>query len=193
MSLIYLLACIDPSTYRLLHDGSHGSLSTTRFPLPQLLPPSDGLIALLDAPTTARLHVPIPLRLTVRNRHPTRTATPTVQIEPDAMDAFVIAGLRHGRMPVLLPGQEDALTWNLIPVQCGLVRVPRVKVLDRRSAVQLAGASAGSGAAEGEQAEGDDVEIVDVRWDGRPQRMLDEEGVEVQVVKGHDAYVLVVP
>ncbi|KAH9855996.1 Gryzun, putative trafficking through golgi-domain-containing protein [Lenzites betulinus] len=173
----------------------HGSRSSTRFPLPPLCPPSDGLIALLDAPTTARLHTPIPLRLTLRNRHPTRTATATVQLEPDTADAFVVAGLRHGRMPVLLPGQEDALTWNLIPLQCGLVRIPRVKVLDRRSAVQLAGGTPppGAGGADAVQTEGDEVEIVDVRWDGRPERIEDGDGKEVRVAKGHEAYVLVLP
>ncbi|KAI8973973.1 Gryzun, putative trafficking through golgi-domain-containing protein [Trametes punicea] len=183
---------------RLSSNGKHGSRSTTRFPLPPLSPPSDGLIALLDAPTIAHLHSPIPLRLTIRNRHPTRTATATVQLEPDlAADAFVVAGLRHGRVPVLLPGQEECITWNLIPVECGLVKVPGVKVLDRRNAVQVAGAQAGTGSAAGQQGatvegqmEGDEVEIVDVRWDGRPERMKDEEGNEVEVTKG---YVLVVP
>ncbi|KAI0776280.1 Gryzun, putative trafficking through golgi-domain-containing protein [Trametes elegans] len=175
---------------RLHHDGNTGSLSTTRFPLPPLLPPSDGLIALLDAPTTAHLHAPIPLRLTIRNRHPTRTAAATVQLEPDTGDAFVVAGLRHGRVPILLPGQEDHVTWNLIPVECGLVRVPRVKVLDRRNAVQIAPGVGGAGE---EQPEGEEVEIVDVRWDGRPERVEDEEGNEVRVVKGRDAFVLVLP
>ncbi|KAH9889488.1 Gryzun, putative trafficking through golgi-domain-containing protein [Cubamyces lactineus] len=189
---------------RLLPDGSHGSRSTTRLPLPPLSPPSDGLIALLDAPTTARLHTPIPLRLTIRNLHPTRTATATVQLEPDAVsDAFVVAGLRHGRVPILLPGQEESITWNLIPVECGLVKIPRVKVLDRRNAVQVAGASAGAvqpggGGTQGtqaveSQAEGEEVEVVDVRWDGRPERVEDENGNEVKVIKGRDGYVLVLP
>ena len=188
-----------------MSDGSHGSRSTTRLPLPSLTPPSDGLIALLDAPTTARLHAPIPLRLTIRNLHPTRTATATVQLEPDATaDAFVVAGLRHGRVPILLPGQEESVTWNLIPVECGLVKIPRVKVLDRRNAVQVAGAGAGvgqpgGGGAQGtqgaveSQAEGEEVEVVDVRWDERPERVEDEEGNEVKVVKGRDGYVLVLP
>ncbi|KAI0827923.1 Gryzun, putative trafficking through golgi-domain-containing protein [Trametes gibbosa] len=179
---------------RLLRDGSHGTRSSTRFPLPPLCLPLDGLIALLDAPTIARLHAPIPLRLTLRNRHPTRTATATVQLDPDTADAFVVAGLRHGRMPVLLPGQEDSLSWSLIPLQCGLVRLPRVEVLDHRNAVQLVGKPVpGVGGADVVQTEGDEVEIVDVRWDGRPERIEDEEGREVRILKGHEAYVLVVP
>ncbi|KAI9062346.1 hypothetical protein FKP32DRAFT_1593495 [Trametes sanguinea] len=184
---------------RLLPDGTQGSRSSTRIPLPALSPPSDGLVALLDAPTTARLHTPIPLRLTIRNRHPTRTATATVQLEPDpTADGFVVAGLRHGRIPILLPGQEETVSWNLIPVECGLVKVPKVKVLDRRNAVQVAGAQAVA-AAQGQPgiaevpAEGEEVEIVDVRWDGRPERVQDEDGKEVRVVKERDGYVLVLP
>ncbi|KAI0669719.1 Gryzun, putative trafficking through golgi-domain-containing protein [Trametes maxima] len=195
---------------RLLRAGGHGPRSTTRLPLPPLLTPSDGLIALLDAPTTARLHTPIPLRLTIRNRHPTRSAAATVQLEPDGAagrDAFVVAGPRHARVPVLLPGQDVCVAWNLVPIECGRVRVPRVRVLDRRSVVpaavggsqgaQGAGASAGTGqggAAEGQgQSEGDEIEVVDVRWEGRPERVEDEDGREVVVTATQDAYVLVVP
>ncbi|KAI0669705.1 Gryzun, putative trafficking through golgi-domain-containing protein [Trametes maxima] len=147
---------------RLLRAGGQGPRSTTRLPLPPLLPPSDGLIALLDAPTTARLHTPIPLRLTIRNRHPTRSAAATVQLEPDGAagrDAFVVAGPRHARVPVLLPGQDVCVTWNLVPIECGRVRVPRVRVLDRRSG----------------QSEGDEIEVVDVRWEERPERVEDED------------------
>ena len=95
------------------------------------------------------------------------------------------------------------MTWNLIPVECGLVKIPRVKVLDRRNAVQVAGAvqpaggstqgTQGSQGVVESQAEGEEVEVVDVRWDGRPERVEDEEGNEVKVVKGRDGYVLVLP
>ncbi|RPD57774.1 hypothetical protein L227DRAFT_613465 [Lentinus tigrinus ALCF2SS1-6] len=175
--------------HRVLPDGSQGAPATSRFPLPPLQPPSDGLIALLDAPTTARLHTPAPLRLTVRNRHPTRSANVTVQLEADAADAFVVAGLRHGRIPILLPGAEESVTWNLIPIESGLARVPRVKVLDRRSAVVVAGQSQPDGA----QTEGDEVKIVDVRWEGRKEPEGDETGHDGQLVKGQDVYVLVLP
>ncbi|KAI0645251.1 Gryzun, putative trafficking through golgi-domain-containing protein [Trametes meyenii] len=163
---------------RLLPAGGHGPRSTTRLSLPPLLPPSDGLVALLDAPTTARLHSPIALRLTIRNRHPTRSAAATVQLEPDGAagkDAFVVAGPRNARVPVLLPGQDVCVVWNLIPIECGPVRVPRVRVLDRRSN------------------EGDEVEVVDTRWEARPERVEDEDGREVVVTTTRDAYVLVVP
>ncbi|RDX49266.1 hypothetical protein OH76DRAFT_1483227 [Lentinus brumalis] len=174
---------------RVLPDGSHGAPATSRFPLPPLHPPSDGLIALLDAPTTARLHAPVPLRLTVRNRHPTRSANVTVQLEADVADAFVVAGLRHGRIPILLPGAEESVTWNLIPIECGLAKVPRVKVLDRRSAVVVAG----QGQPETASTEGDEIKIVDVRWDGRAEPGVTGIADGEQVGKRQDAYVLVLP
>ncbi|KAH9942206.1 Foie gras liver health family 1-domain-containing protein [Epithele typhae] len=180
---------------RLLPNGERGAPATSRFPLPLLRPPTDDLIALLDAPTAARLHQPIPLRLTIRNRHPTRSANVTVQLEQDPADAFVVAGLRHGRVPILLPGTEESVTWNLIAIECGFVRVPRVRVLDRRSAVQIAGQGPG---AEGVQAEGEEVKMVDVRWDARPEpeesgsEDSDDDGVAVRA-KGQNVFVLVVP
>lgn len=186
--------------YRILPDGTYGAPAVTRFPLPPLRPPTDGLIALLDGPTTARLHTPIPLRLTIRNRHPTRSANVTVQLDADMADAFVVAGLRHGRIPILLPGAEESVTWNLIPVECGLVKVPGVKVLDRRSAVQIAPGQQqpqvpGQGAqGETAQVEGEEVRIVDTRWEGRKERVDGEPGFGIgQIAKTNGVYVLVLP
>lgn len=104
--------------------------------------------------------------MTVRNRHPTRSANIVVQLEPEASDGFVAAGLRHGRMPILLPGCEGKLTWNLIPVECGFVRIPKIKVLNRRVVID---AQAHSGAAQGFEDDAELVEIVDWRWDRRFQ------------------------
>ena len=148
------------ATSRVLKDGSDGSLTTTIFQLPVLNPPTDGLIALLDVPTIATLHVPIPLRLTIRNNRPTRSANITVHIEFDTSDGFVLAGLRSGRLPILLPGAEEEVRWNIVPVECGLVRVPRIRVVDRRVPF---------GAPEGQrdEGEGEQVEVVDLRRDAR--------------------------
>ncbi|PIL33423.1 hypothetical protein GSI_04045 [Ganoderma sinense ZZ0214-1] len=175
---------------RVLPDGGNGAQATTSFSLPPLRPPSDGLVALLDAPTTARLHAAIPLRLTIRNRHPTRSANVTVQLEPEASEAFVVAGLRHGRMPILLPGAEESVTWNLIPVECGLVRVPNIKVLDRRSAVQVAQQQGEQG-----QPEGEEVRIVDVRWEARQEGAEAEDSPvsKPRMGRASDAFVLVLP
>ena len=55
-----------------------------------------------------------------------------VTLELDASDAFIVAGLRNGRLPILLPGSEEKLAWILIPVECGDVKVPRIKAIDVR-------------------------------------------------------------
>jgi hypothetical protein len=66
----------------------------------------------------------------------------------------------------LLPGGEEELIWRLIPVVCGYVRVPKIKVVDRRTT------SAGEVESEGEV-----VKVVDVRWDRRA--MGESEGEDV--------------
>lgn len=118
---------------RVLPNGEHGSLCVSTFPLPMLQPPLGGLVALLSLPSSAKLHRPFQASLTVRNHHPTRTATVSVHLEPDATtDAFLVAGLRSGRLPILMPGAEEKLTWTFIPIECGFVRIPRLHVTDKR-------------------------------------------------------------
>ena len=126
------------------------------FQLPPLRPPSDSLVALLSVPPSAKLHVPILMKLKIRNLHSSLSANVTAQIDPDPSDAFVISGLRSGRVPILLPGGEEQLTWQLIPIECGYVKVPRLKVMDRRP----------RGLAELET-DGEAIEVVDIRWDRR--------------------------
>ncbi|KAH9944784.1 Gryzun, putative trafficking through golgi-domain-containing protein [Amylocystis lapponica] len=183
---------------RICSDGTFGSLAVTRFNLPALRPPVDELIALLSVPPTAKLHVPISLHLTIRNRHPSRAANVVVQLEPDSSDGFVVAGLRSGRMPILLPGSEETIMWRLVPIDCGFVRVPRVKVMNRRKTGTAAQAVAGE-AAEAET-EGELVQIVDVRWDSRsesgeeaPQVSLDGVGDGAVPRSGGESTVLVLP
>jgi trafficking protein particle complex subunit 11 len=135
------------------------------FQLPQLQPPEDGLVALLDVPTTAQLHVPTTIRMIIRNRRPTRSANVIVQVEFDAADGFVLAGLRAGHIPILLPGGEEILTWNAIPIECGYAKLPRFKVTDRRQTVSSqTGASQEPIPAEGN---GEYVSVVDMRYEER--------------------------
>lgn len=148
-----------------MEDGALGSSSTTQITLPLLQPPSDGLIALLRAPAMARLHDPVEMSLTVRNRHPTRSATVMVQVDCELTDGFVLAGLRSGRLPVLLPGGEHSMTWNLIPIDCGFVRLPRITVIDRRKTFVPAQQQVPP-VPEAEMP-GQVVKLVDVRWDVR--------------------------
>ncbi|EIN06785.1 hypothetical protein PUNSTDRAFT_115294 [Punctularia strigosozonata HHB-11173 SS5] len=139
-------------------DGERGPLSTSIFRLPSLKPPIDGLIALLHVPPMAKLHTPTTVRLTVRNRHPSRAANCVVQVDTDPSDAFVLSGLRGGRLPILLPGGEETVEWAMVPLECGFVRVPRIRVVDRRKAHTP----------EGEvETMGENVPVVDVRWDQR--------------------------
>jgi len=110
------------------------------------------------------------MSLKIRNLHHFRSANITVQLQPQQSDAFVVSGLRSGRVPILLPGGEEELIWRLIPVECGYVRVPKIKVIDRRSK--------GLGEVE---SDGEVVKVVDVRWDrreaGQPGR---EDGADVR-------------
>ncbi|KAI0261262.1 Gryzun, putative trafficking through golgi-domain-containing protein [Gloeopeniophorella convolvens] len=124
---------IQPSrSLAIFPNGDHGPLCTSRFPLPILRPPRSGLIALLTLPASAKLHTPIHAYLTLRNHHPTRTASLSVQLEPDAADAFLIAGPRNARVPTLLPGTETRLVWTLVPMECGFVQLPKIRVTDKR-------------------------------------------------------------
>jgi hypothetical protein len=172
--------------HRIMMNGARGPLSTTRLPLPFLRPPTSGLVALLNVPPKAKLHVPISMRLVIRNQHPTRSANVAVQLDPDPSDGFVVAGLRVGRVSILLPGAEEELTWRLIPIDCGYVNIPRLKVVDRRKAI------ASSQGIEGANAEvdtvGEVVSVVDVRRDER-----DETGAEVGASYAGTTTVLVLP
>lgn len=62
------------------------------------------------------------------------------------------------------------MIWRLIPVECGYVRLPKIKVMDRRAK------SVGEADSEGEI-----VKVVDVRWDRREAgRIAGEEGTDVR-------------
>lgn len=151
---------------RILEHGDHGSKAISYFPLPALRPPSDTLVALLDVPPKATLHTPISISLTIRNYHPTRAANVTVHLEPDSLDAFVVSGVRNGRVPVLLPGSEEKLVWRMIPIECGYVKLPRIKVIDRRKAIPVSQSSGEPGAA-AEASTGEIIKVIDLRYDMR--------------------------
>jgi trafficking protein particle complex subunit 11 len=124
---------------------------------------------LLSLPPTGFLHAPLPLHLTIRNRDPSLSYLISVSLEPDPT-GFVVAGLRSGKVQILMPGQEEKVCWCLVPVECGVVKVPKVKVVGRRE--------------EGEGGEDVSVRVVDVRWDMRrepriaPSTSTEDEGKE---------------
>ena len=69
---------------------------------------------------------------------------------------------------MLLPGAEERLTWNLIPVECGYVKVPKIRVTDRRNVIDsqlAANANANAVAGKPAQSEGEEVRVVDMRTD----------------------------
>ncbi|KAL0072574.1 hypothetical protein AAF712_000337 [Marasmius tenuissimus] len=141
--------------------GEFGGRVITSFVLPPLQPPLDGLVGLLDIPSIAKLHEPTTMSLTIRNRHPTRSSNIVVQLDPEPTDAFIVSGLRNGRVPVMLPGAEEKLVWRLIPVECGYVKPPNIRVLDRRNAIASSQGLGGPGAEV--QTEGVPVKLVDIR------------------------------
>lgn len=175
---------------RILSDGGRGRESTTRFPLPTLMIPQDELIALLDAPSFARLHVPTTIYLTVRNRHSSCSANVTVALDLNPSDAFVVAGLRNGRLPILLPGSEEKLSWNLIPIECGYVKIPRIKVMNVRRATLP---SQGAGVPNTEDdVEGEAVKVVDVRADRNTARVQSADDGTVAIPQQYDSSTILV-
>ncbi|KAI6007599.1 Foie gras liver health family 1-domain-containing protein [Pisolithus orientalis] len=147
---------------RIISPGERGPSSTTRQSLPLLLPPKDGLVGFMTIPSTAKLHVPIQMHLVIRNHNTTRSAIVTVALDQSTVESFVVAGLHGGRLPTILPGAEEKVTWNLIPVECGMVRVPRVRVMDYQTAL-----SANDDGLSVSVDEGVPVQVIDTRFGAR--------------------------
>ena len=162
---------------RLSDTGNPGLPATTQISLPPLKPPQNALVALLHAPPLVHLHQPFLLELVIRNQHPTRSACPMVSLELEPTESFVAAGIRNGKLPTLIPGAEEKVIWQLIPLECGPeVPLPKIRVTDRRRAVEnpdgsgAVGAGAGMGAPQQHQEStvaGDEIRIIDVKWDRR--------------------------
>jgi trafficking protein particle complex subunit 11 len=187
--IVYRLTSSEAESHesRIDSEGERGSTSVTRFPLPILSPPSIpnpvgftgddeeladakniGVFALLHVPPTAYLHEPFTLRLEIRNRHPTRTADITVQLE--AVDtgsgsACIVAGPKSAHLGVMLPGVQEAVFWNVVPLECGWVKVPGVRVVDKRKGPRLSGdAGSGEGSVIVEELV---VKVVEAKWERR--------------------------
>ena len=132
--------------------------------------------------------------MTLRNHHPSRSASLTVQLEPDANDAFLIAGQRKALVPMLLPGAETQLVWSLIPMECGFVRVPKIQVVDKRKAGLMA--SPADDEPPPPEEEGTSVRVFDLRREERVEVVnTDEtsEGAPDVVNVGSIGPVLVLP
>ena len=168
---------------RILPNGERGPTTTTSyFGLPVLQPPIDELVALLDVPPMATLHKSITMTLTIRNNHPSRSANVTVHLDLESLEGFVVSGIRNGRVPVLLPGSEETLVWQMIPLECGYVKLPRIKVIDRRSAIP----ASAEGPPGTDGSIGELVKVIDHRHDFRSAHetgvTLQEEGPKILVL-----------
>jgi len=100
-----------------------------------------------------------------------------VQLEPDATDAFLIAGQRKASVPTLLPGTEAQLVWSLIPMGCGFVQVPKIHVVDRRKVGGLTAPSA-TEPPQATEEEGTPVRIFDLRRDEKVEVVDTDETLE---------------
>ena len=97
----------------------------------------------------------------------------------------MIAGLRSGRVPILLPGSEEKLTWQVVPIECGYVKVPRIKVMDLRRAVGDVETET-----EGLESKGEVVKVIDVRFDRRIPDDVRQSRVDFRV---EESSILVLP
>jgi hypothetical protein len=93
----------------------------------------------------------------------------------------------------MLPGGEEKITWRLIPIDCGYVRVPRMKIVDKRRAIASAQGLREPNAEV--ETEGDLIKIINVRLDRARERKVAGR-VSVESVEDGDARldtVLVLP
>ena len=114
---------------------------------------------LIDPPAITKLHTPFTLDVKVRNNDPHRSADLSYALEP--AEGFVTAGFRAGALPLLLPGTEEFISFNLIPISVGNIKLPVFKVQ------QLSKEAAGSELEQSGKAGiiVDVVPVVDKRWD----------------------------
>jgi trafficking protein particle complex subunit 11 len=130
--------------------------------LPDLKPPTFGLTILIDPPATASLHIPFTLDVKVRNNDPHRSADLNFALEP--AEGFVTAGFRNGALPLLLPGTEEFLSFNLVPISIGNVKLPIFKIQQTLKEEPAAPRSESETNAR-TSAVVDTVPVVDKRWD----------------------------
>lgn len=109
---------------------SQSNLTTTNVPIPPFTAQPDSVYAVLELPAIGVLHVPFVAVLRIHNRHPWKTLDAHFQLEPS--DHFVVSGLRSGTLPLLVGGSEERIPFNMIPISCGVVRLPTFKITHRK-------------------------------------------------------------
>jgi hypothetical protein len=150
--------------------ATQGEISKTRIGFPLVRPPADTCIAIVRPPAVAQLHEPFILPFVIHNRHPNRTADILLQIE--SSESFVLAGPRAACVPIILAGSTFELAFNVVPLVCGLIRLPGFKLLDRRKSRTRRERPQEAGE-EGRKSESGELEepiaVVDWRWEARDE------------------------
>lgn len=153
--------------------STDGPWSTSRLSFPALRPPADTVIGIVSVPPSATLHRPFPVKLTIQNRQSTRSGDIILSTESTPAvegGGFIIAGPKQCRLPTLLPNSSVEVKFNVVPMVCGVGKLPGFKLLDRRAATGEEG-----GAATGEETiKFESVQVVDERLDAR-----DEDGTDL--------------
>ncbi|PVF96750.1 hypothetical protein CPB86DRAFT_736228 [Serendipita vermifera] len=153
---------LDISWKRANSKSSKNQSTVTRIILPELHPPDFGLSVIIDPPTAVELHQPFILNVSIRNHDASRSAELSFTIEQ--ADGFVAAGFRTGVLPLLLPGTGDSLSFQLVPISVGLVKLPVFK-LQRIVKDESAPTERTESGASLDNRPGEVVPIVDQRWD----------------------------
>ncbi|GAB1526652.1 hypothetical protein RhiTH_009824 [Rhizoctonia solani] len=152
--------------------------SISTITLPVLKEPDDELIARAHLPPFAKLHEPFSLHLTIENRGQTRTSDVGITLENT--ESFVCAGPRVIQIPALLPGTCTDVYLDVIALSVGYVKLPRVRVQDRREEVARdVPAIAAGWDARGESGEG--ITVAVTGEDGRSTRASVKEGMYLLV------------
>lgn len=130
-------ACDSPALYQITwrrvgKDGVQGQWSTSTMSLPSLLAPqSTDIVAVLHTPSKLHLHQPATMLLTLRNPASSgRTANIMVSLEPS--EQYVASGLKGGRVGIIPPGEDTEIRWRIVPMECGWIGPPIVRLMDVR-------------------------------------------------------------
>ncbi|KAF8601607.1 hypothetical protein BDV93DRAFT_509874 [Ceratobasidium sp. AG-I] len=113
--------------------GKSVQAAISRITLPALKEPEDRLVALAHLPSFVTLHTPFPLHLTIENR--TRNRTADIILSLETTETLVCAGPRTAHIPALLPGTSADVYLTVVALSPGFVRLPRIRIQDRRDEV----------------------------------------------------------
>jgi len=98
--------------------------------------------------------MPVKCSLSLHNTNSQSTAR--VQLRAEQNDSFIIDGLRQGVLPIMVPEAVIVLEFVLIPLACGSLSIPDIRVWDIREYVKEGEQSA-------EEQLGREIRVVDSR------------------------------